>query len=387
VEYPKNIHSLTRVRFFAALWVVIFHWRASWAVDVDKYTGFFESGRLGVDIFFVLSGFVLAHVYFRRVRGGTFDYWTFLIARLARIYPLHLAVFSFVALQVLVAKALEVEYDASSFPLAHIIPNLLLIQAWGFTPGPTWNVPAWSISAEWFAYLLFPVFALIGLKMRNRPWLGFFLGLALFFAFDRLYLAMVGSPLPSATDNFGTLRVVPEFLMGFMLYLIGQQFQIKSALVRVGGLVLTITTLVLAAHWRMDERFIALLSVPLVFFLAEVSRGGSEKPFRFDLTEYLGRVSYSIYLLHVPFFMAAYNIMEDVLGWIDGPLSTSMMIVLLIVFLPVCMLSYHCVENPARDLVRKKGNRFIDYVRYAFSGAPTQETAATAKIKKKGIRV
>ncbi|PHS21917.1 MAG: hypothetical protein COA85_12245 [Robiginitomaculum sp.] len=387
MDYPKNIHNLTRVRFFAALWVVIFHWRASWAVDVDKFTGFFESGRLGVDIFFVLSGFVLAHVYFRRVRAGTFDYWSFLVARLARIYPLHLAVFVFVVLQVLVAEALKVEYDASAFPPAHIIPNLLLIQAWGFTPGATWNVPAWSISAEWFAYLLFPAFALIGLKMANRPWLGFFLGLVLFFAFDRIYLAMIGSPLPSATDNFGILRVVPEFLMGFMLYLIGQRFPVKSVLLRNSGLVLTIMALVLSAHWRMDERIIALLSIPLVFFLAETSRGSPEKSPRFNLAEYLGKVSYSIYLLHVPFFMAAYNVMEDVLGWIEGPLPTSIMLLLLIVFLPVCMLSYHFIENPARLLVRTQGNRFITYVRFAFSGALVQESTVPVNIEKKDIQV
>ncbi len=384
--YPKDIRSLTRVRFFAALWVVIFHWRASWAVNIDNYTGFFEAGRLGVDIFFVLSGFVLAHVYFPRVRAGTFDYARFLVARLARIYPLHVFMFGFVAAMLVGSAMLGVAPQSDAFPLQHIIPNLLLIQAWGFTPGPTWNVPAWSISAEWFAYLLFPVFALVGLKFIHKPVWGFLLGLALFFAFDRVYLALVGSPLPSATDNFGILRVVPEFLMGFMLYLMARHRPLMSKWLRNGGLALTVGVLVLAAHWRADERFIALLSVPLVYFLAELSKVKSTRPMRLDPAEYLGRVSYSVYLLHVPFFMAAYNLMEDVLGWVDGPLSTLWMLALLVIFFPICMLSYHFVENPAREMTRKWGNQMITSVRAAFSGPQNPKMVSSGSSPKEDIK-
>ncbi len=375
MPYPKDIRSLTRVRFFAALWVIFFHWRVSWNVNVDQYTGLFESGRLGVDIFFVLSGFVLAHAYFNKVRQGQFDYWQFLVARLARIYPLHVVVFGFVGAMLIGSAFLGVPPQMDAFPHGHILPNLLLIQAWGLTPGATWNVPAWSISAEWFAYLLFPAFALLGLKFANRPVYGFLLGLGLFFAFDRLYLAMVGSPLPSATDNFGILRIVPEFLMGFMLYLIGQHFTLKARWQRVGGLSITIIALLLAAHWRADERIIALLSVPLVFLLAELSRYAPATVPRFEPTEYLGRVSYSMYLWHMPFFMAAYNILEDVLGWVSGPLSTLPMLILLAIFLLVCVLSYHFIENPARNVVRQKGNHMIASVRRAFSGAMAEQTA------------
>ena len=379
--YPKDITSLTRIRFFAALWVVLFHWRTTWALDVDRYTGFFESGRYGVDIFFVLSGFVLAHVYFGKVRAGRFDYWKFLVARLARIYPLHIAVFGFVGLMVLVSSILGVEYDKTMFPPGHILPNLLLIQAWGFTPGATWNIPAWSISAEWFAYLLFPFFALLGLRFANRPYAGLALGLILFFVFDRIYLAFVGSPLPSATDNFGILRIVPEFLMGFMLWLIGQRARPLPPWLRNNALALTVAALVLAAHWRMDARIIALLSVPLVYLLAELSKNAAASSERFDPAAYLGRVSYSIYLLHVPFFMAAYNIMEDVLSWVNGPLSTPAMLAMLALFMPVSMASYHFVEKPARIHVRRWGNRVVDAMRASFAGNSTRLNPAACDRK------
>ena len=379
--YPKDIASLTRVRFFAALWVVLFHWRTTWAVDVDRYTGFLASGRYGVDIFFVLSGFVLAHVYFGQVRAGQFDYWKFLVARLARIYPLHIAVFGFVGLMVAVSAALGIATEKGMFPLGHILPNLLLIQAWGFTPGATWNVPAWSISAEWFAYLLFPFFALLGLRFAQRPFAGLALGLILFFIFDRLYLALIGSPLPSATDNLGILRIAPEFLMGFMLWLIGQRSRPLPRWLRNSGLALTVLALVLAAHWRLDERLIALLSLPLVYILAEFSRTAPARVLRFDPTVYLGQVSYSVYLLHVPFFMAVYNVLEDLLGWVSGPLSTPAMLAVLAVFLPVSMASYHLVETPARVHVRRWGGRMVEAMRGGAS-SKAGDFAAAARNRK-----
>ncbi len=373
------------------MWVVIFHWRYSWDVNIDKYTGFFEFGRFGVDIFFVLSGFVLAHAYLAKIRAGQFDYWKFLVARLARIYPLHILVFGFVGMMLISSSMLGVPVQSDAFPPGHILPNILLIQAWGLTPGATWNVPAWSISAEWFAYLLFPLFALIGLKFMHRPFAGLLLGLGMFFILDLVYQALVGSYLPSATDNFGILRIVPEFLMGFMLYLIGVRYSIKAGAVRIGALAVTVLALFLSAHLRLDERLVALLALPLVFFLAEVSKvdrlDENQPNHGFDVTEYLGRVSYSIYLLHVPFFMAAYNLMDDVFGWIDGQLSTPLMLVLLAVFIPICMASYHLIENPARYFVRAQGDRMIDSIRQAFSGANAQSEPSPQHLNNEDIKI
>src|SRR5580700_567280 len=92
---PEQLASLTPLRGIAALWVVIFHF--CWyfpAVHPERYTGAVYKGYLAVDMFFVLSGFVITHVYkegfARRVTGRR--YRDFLKARVARIYPLHIAV-------------------------------------------------------------------------------------------------------------------------------------------------------------------------------------------------------------------------------------------------------------------------------------------------------
>ena len=74
VGYPAHLVSLTRLRFFAALWVVFYHWRAPWDFDVDTVTQLLAMGRFGVDLFFILSGFVLAHVYLLAREEGRFDF-------------------------------------------------------------------------------------------------------------------------------------------------------------------------------------------------------------------------------------------------------------------------------------------------------------------------
>ena len=86
---PAVIHSLTSLRFLAAAWVVFFHFKEFFpdtALQESRFAGY---GFLGVDFFFVLSGFVLAHVYLPKVREQRFDYWSFLVRRIGRIYPLH----------------------------------------------------------------------------------------------------------------------------------------------------------------------------------------------------------------------------------------------------------------------------------------------------------
>src|SRR5438270_9371433 len=92
---PEQLASLTPLRGIAALWVVIFHF--CWyfpAVHPERYTGAVYKGYLAVDMFFVLSGFVITHVYkegfARRVTSR--HYRDFLKARVARIYPLHITV-------------------------------------------------------------------------------------------------------------------------------------------------------------------------------------------------------------------------------------------------------------------------------------------------------
>ena len=160
---PANLKQLTSLRFFAALWVVAYHY---WPSLTGGYPVLVDKGYLGVELFFVLSGFILAHVYLDDAGAGRLNYGRFLWARLARIYPVHLVTLAAIGLMGALALAL-------GYPMRHqvivwsVLPQtLLLIHAWGTASVSAWNHPSWSISAEWFAYVFFPLFAAAAWALR-----------------------------------------------------------------------------------------------------------------------------------------------------------------------------------------------------------------------------
>jgi peptidoglycan/LPS O-acetylase OafA/YrhL len=155
-----EIRQLTALRGVAAMLVVMYHFKKEFGttINLDSYTQIFECGYLWVDFFFILSGFVMGLVYadFLAWPITPVRYRQFLTKRLARIYPLH--IFTFVlfipteAAKLFLASNADPAFSVNS-PGA-MLSNILLIQAWHVHSSATWNQPAWSISAEWAAYLL-----------------------------------------------------------------------------------------------------------------------------------------------------------------------------------------------------------------------------------------
>jgi peptidoglycan/LPS O-acetylase OafA/YrhL len=164
---PEQLASLTPLRGIAALWVVIFHF--CWyfpGVHPERYTGAVYKGYLAVDMFFVLSGFVITHVYkegfAHRVTGRR--YREFLKARVARIYPLHITVLLLFVATATAERAANYALRGSFEPipllgersLGGLLANLVMLQGL-WARELSWNDPSWSISLEFLAYLLFPL--------------------------------------------------------------------------------------------------------------------------------------------------------------------------------------------------------------------------------------
>lgn len=358
MPYPQDLPGLTRIRFFAALWVVFYHWRAPWAVNVDAYTNLFAMGRFGVDLFFILSGFVLTHVYVASREAGMFDFRKFIIARIARIYPLHIATLALMALMAFGASRMGVPFDADMVPLSDLPAQLLMVHAWGFAPDLGWNGPSWSISAEWFAYLMFPAYLMVAIALKNRPWILLLLATALFLVLDQLHQGLFGDTLPMATERYGVIRIIPEFLIGVGLYRLGQAHSLPKMIARAGFWIVMLTYIV-GAHLAWDDRVLALMGAPLIFLLAEMDR--TERPrMRRDGLRYLGDVSYAIYMIHVPFFMIAFNILQDFFGVIDDTISTALILGLLAGLLLASSLTYEILEKPPRNAIRKIADRLFD---------------------------
>lgn len=99
---------------------------------------------------------------------------------MARLSLLNLAVLGRVLVLVIVARVAGVQYDPATYTFEGLLKTLLLVQAWfrSFV-GYNWSGPSWSLSAEWFAYLLFTAYALIAMKLKTRPWALLFRALGL----------------------------------------------------------------------------------------------------------------------------------------------------------------------------------------------------------------
>ena len=167
---PQDLPSLTSIRWFLALGVVLFHYQLNMLAPDAAGWGLIERARLPVDVFFVLSGLVLAHVYSRQVEQGRYSHRRFLVARFARIYPAHIAMLAVIVVLAAVAIGLGQRLEPFDYGLDGLFAAALLIHAWfPITAGNEWNGPSWSLSAEWGAYLLFPAFAWAGLRFKHRP--------------------------------------------------------------------------------------------------------------------------------------------------------------------------------------------------------------------------
>jgi len=356
--FPAELPGLTGVRFLLAAGVAFFHYHLVWGVDDMAWTSLLERSRLGLDVFFILSGFILTHVYQRQYAEGRYSHRRFLVARIARIYPMHLAALAVFVAMVLAGRLLGASFDGANYPWGDLGRTVLLVQAWTPDPRPNlWNGPSWSLSAEWFAYLLFPAFAWIGLKLGRRPVVLLALATALFVALDAVYLSAYGRILPRAEDGLGVLRIVPEFLYGVGLYRLGERLTVdrRSA---VAGAVAAAAAFLALMHFGADDRLIVLAAGPLVLSLALLSKGGADAGLARPSMLLLGEASFALYLLHMPILIA----WRHAAGLLTGrPLQQAMPLAeVLLVFAVtiVAAVAAHLLwERPARDWIRRRADR------------------------------
>jgi len=294
---PGNIAALTAVRGVAAWWVVFFHFR-EYLPHREALLSFAKYGYTAVDLFFVLSGFVIALNYLPRFDPPRFKaYIHFLGLRLARIYPLHgfmLLLFLINPLAIILAGSLPP--DPVRYAPFYYILSVFLVQNWGFTPSLAWNVPAWSISTEWLAYLVFPLVAWLALRFGRTA-----RGALLMVAFALIVLAVgfvvTGDSLGGDIARNGLPRCLLEFSAG--AFLCRARAAAVSSWTR--GEIASLACIALLACYLTfpveDYVVFPLAWCCLIYALAErrtmLSRLLSGK-----LVETIGEYSYATYLAH-----------------------------------------------------------------------------------------
>ena len=349
----SHIEPLTALRFFAALWVVLY---AYWPkLDVDFVPAVVAKGYLGVETFFVLSGFILCHVYLASIERGRFRYGEFLWARLARVYPLHLFTLLGVGALAVVATAAGFRVGEGVTDLASLPAHLLMVHAWGFAPTAGWNHPSWSISAEWFAYLAFPAFAFVAISLRDRPRLAVALALVLLFGLYAAFERLTGSALTHATIRWGALRIVPCFAYGCALFLLWRSGVARTGYQALFGLLVSLTGLGAATAFAGPDALIVASAGGVILFLAGLWSHSPASAFDGPLGRagvYLGEVSFSVYMLAIPWSLVFVNAAAKLTGGGER-LSPGLWLVMIAGLIPLSAATYHLVERPARSAMRR----------------------------------
>ena len=354
----REIRALTGLRGAAALYVVVYHYvNFNAAFGPATVLALTSHGYISVDLFFVLSGFVMALSYGRLFEGrpAARTMLVFLGRRLARIYPLYAVVSLVLALAVLLGHSdrLHVTDLPTALPAA-----LLMVQSWFGLPDL--EAPMWSISTEWAAYLMFPLllrcatgafgFAVATLVVA----VGGLVVLSLMPGWTLHHPARNDGPLSLFGDPTGMVgRCVAEFTLGLLAFRFARSAPGRrlAGNVAAGPVVIALIAILLPFPLS-DLGLVACFALLIVAISAD--RGPVSAVLGSPLVYTLGVWSYAIYLVHPlvrRFAWAAGHALTlrhvplAVASW--GGLAAALPLLLLLAF-----AAHHLIEQPGRRAIQ-----------------------------------
>lgn len=354
----KRFQVLDSFRGLCALSVAIYH------VHISQSFGewaFFRNAHYLVSFFFVLSGFVMCHTYGRRLQANG-QFRQFFITRTMRLYPLHVFVLG-LAIGLECVK-LAAEHSGLSFSQGsftgqrapqEIIPNLLLLQSWwpGFNP-QSFNFPAWSISVEYYIYMIFAGILLLSPASALKVF-----AVLSFIATVMLLLGIA----PLAEPVLQGLSCFFAGVMTYQIYLMIQAWRGSAWLYTVVEATgITLVAIAMVSDLPQKQIMLTLLFCAVILMFSFegglLSKALKARPF-----EQLGTLSYSIYMTHAMILFTATLSLLMVgkfsgQSWVtyptEGPgpylsfnnpiLDNLLLVTLLVVIIALSALTYHFVE-------------------------------------------
>jgi peptidoglycan/LPS O-acetylase OafA/YrhL len=349
----EYLPALTGLRFPLAFWVILHHicgrgmLLEAWANTLPgPVLALIRGGYFAVQTFFILSGFVLARTY-RHTSWNRRTLGRFATARFARVYPVYLL--SLILLSPFIIEMLLQPAWTGAQRVNLIANYTFVLQGWTGALGVGWNTPAWSLSCEFVFYLCFPALFLL---MRNARWFG--ISCAMF----------VSIVTPIVLDHAGVpwqwkpLYHLPDFLAGIaaariLALVTGSRSWMKR------GYWLYIPALLLGGWLIIHPGITEGTSADLNTYLRPVnvallvgfalSGGILARIFSMDVLNFLGKASYSMYILHIP-----------ILWWygryyVHGQLHPARLVaavIYLTLVTAIAGLVFHWLETPASVWIR-----------------------------------
>ncbi|MGB3355263.1 MAG: acyltransferase [Mycobacterium sp.] len=369
-----EIRALSGLRIVAALWVVLFHFRPMLAEAAPSASTalapVLNAGAQGVDLFFILSGFVLTWNYLDRMG----DAWSiretlrFLWLRLARVWPVYLVTMHLAAAWIVFT--LYVGHVPAEPPVVDSlnatswVRQVLLTQLW-FQPyfdGSSWNGPAWSISAEWLAYLLFGSLALVVFRIASATRARGLICLAIAASLPPVLLLLASGVF--YTPWSWLPRIVMQFIAGALACAAVRKLQLSDRSRQAAGVAsVLLGAVIVGGLYLLDAHppgslydaggLVDVLFVPLVITLA-IGVGTLPALLSTGVMVYLGHISFSLYMLHEIVHTAwIWTVMQFEIT-LTPSWSAKLVVLSLILLATVgAALLYHSVEEPARKWMRR----------------------------------
>lgn len=379
MKEETGIKSFEGLRGLAALLVAIYHFNGFLRPGT-----FVDSFYLLVDLFFIMSGFVIFRAYHNKL-SSLRSLGNFTVRRIGRLYPLHLFAAVFFVAATCASRLLKIALmhfglgaalgspDSTSMDvpgLADILTNLFLLQGIGPFSHNEINGPSWSISTEFYTYLVlaFGAYLFRG-QLRNWVFAGIAaagLGLAIYGSIEADGCLRIGRCLDSHLEY-----AFPRCLGGFFLGVFAEKLTTSPGRLSSRELTaaqLLATGLTVFIMWKSVYTPAYAFFTIFGFFALILSLARDQGPIARILKtrpfQFLGKISYSIYLIHAPFVFIGHLTLR--------PLPVALKFLILLVYITTVVListqTFRFIEAPARRVARKLSNQW-------FGDRPAQSSA------------
>ncbi len=358
--------KLNALRGAAAFFVAAFHY----ILPYGALNSLIYNSAIFVDLFFVLSGFVIYKGYQQSVSDRVINAGQFAFLRLARLYPVHFVILlvwlMFIGGKILVASRFglgDPQYENTL--VWPFFENLFLINAYGISGELQWNYPTWSVSAELFAYLAFFIFLIVFRKAGDsaRP-LVFHAVLISVSCYLALYVIGLYEKHPTLVyrhASFGFLRGAAGFFAGVALAqldpgrFVKRRGFLKDTLAEAGLVAIALWLVSISNDSFVLQVVTVAAFVVVIGFFSGLSQGLVSRFLDGRAMQYFGRISYSFYLWHVIVYLFMTDVFQFVLGFETNAenhvAGEAKWLVMGLSFTATCIVStitFRLIEEPVR---------------------------------------